>query len=190
MLLSTGGCPVSSPNCQKSLILSWKILIVYLLALPCTGSSTSGKSAGLRVVDLCKWTAGVSTGAKGNTTKYDKCTINFLYNLLFFKDFDTQGLFFTQEICKRYEGRSISDAPDPLPVVWSSWNFACAMIYISMGYVANYSSELIVVSDLQVFELSQVWNGACWVSRSDPVFVFERTHTTGDFWWNERNLWW
>ena len=60
-----------------------------------------------------------------------------------------------------YEGRSISNSPDPLPVVLCSWNFACAMIYISMGYVENYSSELIVVSDLQVFELSQVWNGAC-----------------------------
>jgi len=64
------------------------------------------------------------------------------------------------------------------------------MIYISVGYVMGYSSELIVVCDLQLFELSQVWNGACWVLRSDPVFVFERTHTTGDFWWNERNLWW
>ena len=30
------------------------------------------------------------------------------------------------------------------------------MIYISMGNVENYSSELIVVSYLQVFELSQV----------------------------------
>ena len=30
------------------------------------------------------------------------------------------------------------------------------MMYISMGYVAKNSSELIVVSDLQVFELSQV----------------------------------
>ena len=29
------------------------------------------------------------------------------------------------------------------------------MIYISMGYVMGYSSELIVVCDLQVFELSQ-----------------------------------
>ena len=89
-----------------------------------------------------------------------------------------------------YEGRSISNAPDPLPVVWSSSNFACAMIYISMGYIMGYSSELIVVGDLQVFELSQVWNGPCWVSHSDPVFVFERTHTTEDFWWNETNLWW
>ena len=31
------------------------------------------------------------------------------------------------------------------------------MIYIYMGYVENYSSKLIVVSYLQVFELSQVW---------------------------------
>ena len=30
------------------------------------------------------------------------------------------------------------------------------MIYICMGYVAKNSDELIVVSDLQVFELSQV----------------------------------
>ena len=87
-------------------------------------------------------------------------------------------------------GRSISNAPDPLPVVWSSSNFACAMTYIFVGYVMGYSFELIVVCDLQVFELSQVWNGPCWVSPSDPVFVFERTHTTEDFWWNERNLWW
>ena len=38
-----------------------------------------------------------------------------------------------------------------------------------MDYVANNSSELIVVSDLQVFELSQVWNGASSVSHSDPA---------------------
>ena len=55
-----------------------------------------------------------------------------------------------------------------------------------LGYVTKNSSELIVVFEIQVFELSQVWNGACWVSCSDPVSIFEWTHTTGDFWWNEK----
>ena len=50
-----------------------------------------------------------------------------------------------------YEGRSISDAPDPLPGVWFNWNFACIIIYISIGDILNSSSKLMVVYNLQVF---------------------------------------
>ena len=60
--------------------------------------------------------------------------------------------------------------PDPLADVWSRWNFACVMIHISKVCVANYRKT--VVSDLQVFELNQVWSRTRWMSRSDPVFVF------------------
>ena len=59
-----------------------------------------------------------------------------------------------------FERHSESFAPDPLPSVWSRWNFACVMIHIFMGYMANYSTMQNVVSDLQVFVLSQVWNRA------------------------------
>ena len=48
------------------------------------------------------------------------------------------------------------------------------MIHISKGYVTNYSFDLVVVTDLYVFELSQMRNG-------NPAFVFERMQTRETF---------
>ena len=50
------------------------------------------------------------------------------------------------------------------------------MIYISMADVANYSYELVVGSDLEVIEMSEVGNGAKGTSRNDQFLAFEWVH--------------